>query len=342
MIQRSNVLIAGIGGASLGTEILKCLSITDRYTIFGCDISNAAYGHYQPEFEATFVIDRNHYIESVIDICKKLNTAFIIPGGEAPMVLLNEARQQLADHKITLVGNSAAVIQRFSNKQDTFTTLSELGFPVPYTQAIHHLEEIDNAPFPCIIKPATHTGGSSFVSLAVDKDEAILYSQQLLNIGQSVLLQEYIPEAEGEFTVGILSLSDQTIVGSIALKRLFHTKLSVLTKSEHGLISSGYTQGLIDHFSDICAACEKIAIAIESTGPINIQGRVKHGVFLPFEINPRFSASTYLRAMAGFNEVDLYLQHLMNQTYVVNPITIQPGYYLRSLAEVFVTKEALK
>jgi carbamoyl-phosphate synthase large subunit len=40
------VLVAGIGGASLGTEILKALQLAGRYELFGCDISPMAFGHY--------------------------------------------------------------------------------------------------------------------------------------------------------------------------------------------------------------------------------------------------------------------------------------------------------
>lgn len=76
-------------------------------------------------------------------------------------------------------------------------------------------------------------------------------------------------------------------------------------------------------------------------GPINIQGRVRSGVLMPFEINPRFSASTYLRALAGFNEIDMLLGYLITGE-LPSPISIKPGWYLRSLTEDYVTKEAVK
>lgn len=50
--KKIRVLIAGIGGASLGTEILKSLLLNEeRYDIFGCDISALAFGHYQYGFQ---------------------------------------------------------------------------------------------------------------------------------------------------------------------------------------------------------------------------------------------------------------------------------------------------
>ena len=74
---------------------------------------------------------------------------------------------------------------------------------------------------------------------------------------------------------------------------------------------------------------------------INVQGRVRDGVLLPFEINPRFSASTYLRAMAGFNEVDTLIRHFEDGNIPARP-KIKKGWYLRSLTEQYVSPEELK
>jgi len=84
MNSKANILIAGIGGASLGTEILKCLLLVkERYTIFGCDISPLAFGHYQEGFKQTFIAERNNYIESIIEICRNARIECIIPGRKA-------------------------------------------------------------------------------------------------------------------------------------------------------------------------------------------------------------------------------------------------------------------
>ena len=63
---KTSVLIAGIGGASLGTEILKSLILAGDYNIYGCDISEYAYGHYQPGFVKTFLVDRENYIKLIL------------------------------------------------------------------------------------------------------------------------------------------------------------------------------------------------------------------------------------------------------------------------------------
>jgi carbamoyl-phosphate synthase large subunit len=192
-----------------------------------------------------------------------------------------------------------------------------------------------------VVKPTGGTGGSAFVNLATTTEEALAYVTALVQNGRTPLVQEYVPDDDGEFTVGTLSTPEGQLIGSITLKRLFHAKLSVQSRSQAGLISSGYSQGLIDDFPDVRSQVERIALAMKNAGPMNVQGRMRGQTFYPFEINPRFSASVFLRALAGFNEVDLFLKSLLGGTMPsVGPI--RSGFYLRSLSEVFVPKTELK
>lgn len=340
--QRVRVLIAGIGGASLGTEILKCLRLAKRYEVFGCDISPLAFGHYQPGLKKSFLASPKDYVPSVLEICRRQKISIILPGGEQPLVLLTEAREQLAQAGIQLAGNSPAVIEKCTDKFETFALLQRLGIEVPLTLHIQKPEDLGPMTYPCVVKPARDSGGSAFVFLAANRAEAVLYVTYLLQQGKKVIAQAYVPADEGEFTIGVLSLPTGRVVGSIALQRKFPAKLSVSLRSATGLISSGYSQGYIDDFPGLRAQAERVAAALGSTGPLNIQARVRQGKLLIFEINPRFSASTYLRAMAGFNELDIYLQYLAKGRVPARPPVIRPGYYLRSLSEVFVSAKALK
>ncbi|HWQ42731.1 MAG TPA: ATP-grasp domain-containing protein [Desulfosporosinus sp.] len=340
MDKRLKVLVAGLGGASLGTEIVKSLHRTEHYCIYGCDISAYAYGHFMPECVKTIQIPTEGYIESIIEFCNENAIRFVIPGGEGPLILMNRNRDKLNQAGIIPVMNSEKVIDTCSDKRKTFRVLNDLGFSIPYTIEIEKWQGNIDISFPCIIKPATGTGGSNFVFLAANKEELSMYVQYLLNNGQKVIVQEYIPHQSGEYTIGVLSLTNGTIVGSICLERAFHNKLSIMHKSEVGLISSGYTQGSIKNHPELCDMAERIAKALDSRGPINIQGRIKDGKLVPFEINPRFSASTYLRSLAGFDELDLYFQHLSTGRNEFPPFKVREGYCTRSFTEMFIEKEA--
>lgn len=337
MDNKLKVLVAGVGGASLGTEILKSLAESNNYTLYACDISHYAYGLFEAWVEKGYVVKPNKYIENISEICEAHGISFVIPGGEQPMVLLNNSREQLSRKGIIIISNNQYTIDTFSDKHRTFELLDSLGITIPITVNPKTEKDFDEFPYPCIVKPSTGSGGSSFVFIAADKEEAKLYANLLICNNKQPILQEYIDDSEGEFTVGVLSLPNRHVVGSIALKRLFHSKLAVTYKGDNGLISSGYTQGQIDDYPEIRKVAEKIAIASGSEGPLNIQGRVKNGVFVPFEINPRFSASTYLRTLAGFNEIDIFIQYLYTGEIVT---TRQPrfGVALRSFTERFIEK----
>lgn len=341
MSDLQKVMIAGVGGASLGTELLKCLSLAGGYEVYGCDISATAYGLYESGFKKTFHVSREHYIADVIEACKDSGSTWLLPGGEQPMVLLGAAAKQLEGAGIHLLSNSPEVIASFSDKDETFKLLSQANIPIPKTRAIESAHDVEGVGLPCIVKPATGSGGSASVFFAVSTDEAMVYADFIRRSGSVPLAQEYIDDDGGEFTVGVLTLPSGKTVGSIALRRAMDAKLSVAYRGRGGLISSGYSQGYIDEFADVCRQAEAIAEAVSSRGPINIQGRIKDGVFIPFEINPRFSASTYLRAMAGFNEVDLFIKSISTGAPAHQP-KITPGWYLRSLTERFVPVENLK
>lgn len=338
---KNNAMIAGIGGASLGTEIAKCLKLAGRYNIFGCDIASHAYGLYDDNFEKTFLVSEKNYIRSVIDCCLKAGCGSIIPGGEAPQKLINGALGEFADNGIKVIGNSHDIVDVCTNKVRTFDVLKSHGIPIPESTQVRCAEDLEKISMPCIIKPACNSGGSVFTFYAGNVSEAFIYAQYILNMGGIPLAQEYISADAGEFTVGVLSLPDLTIVGSIALKRDFTAKLSVSQKHGNAIISSGYSQGYIDHFPEICGQAEKIAGILKSRGPINVQGRIRNGVFVPFEINPRFSASTYLRALAGFNETDIFLRYVLNGERCV-PSELKTGWYLRSLTENYIPLSEVK
>ncbi|MGT2429923.1 ATP-grasp domain-containing protein [Cupriavidus basilensis] len=334
-------MVAGIGGASLGTEICKALRLAGGYTVYGCDVSSTAYGLYDASFEATFRVDRARYVDSVLEACHEAGAEWLIPGGEQPMALLGAAWERLAAEGIRLLANDAQLIAAFSDKQATFERLGQAGFPIPRTAPVASPQDIGRIGLPCIVKPATGSGGSVSVFFAVTLDEAMTYAEFIRRSGSTPIAQEYIGEEEGEFTIGVLSLPDARIAGSVALRRVFDAKLSVAYRGRGGLVSSGYSQGYIGEFPDLCAQAERMAVAIGSRGPINIQGRVRDGVLLPFEINPRFSASTYLRALAGFNEIDMLVRHLSSGEIPSRP-TVRAGWYLRSLTEQYVPEEQLK
>ncbi|MDX5366005.1 MAG: ATP-grasp domain-containing protein, partial [Alphaproteobacteria bacterium] len=205
------VMIAGIGGASLGTEIAKSLTLAENCRLFGCDISSTAYGLYDDQFETTFLVDRDDYIASVIAACHEAGSNFLLPGGEQPMQLLGQAQSALEENGISLVANSTGIVELFSDKAETFAALARHDVPVPRTRVVRSEEDVAAVGLPCIVKPATGSGGSVSVFFAVTAEEAMIYADFIRRGDSEPIAQEYIGIDEGEFTIGVLSLPDGTV-----------------------------------------------------------------------------------------------------------------------------------
>jgi carbamoyl-phosphate synthase large subunit len=101
-------------------------------------------------------------------------------------------------------------------------------------------------------------------------------------------------------------------------------------------ISSGVSQGRVGRFEQVTKQCEEIALALGARGPLNIQCRLVEGRVVVFEINPRFSGTTSLRAMVGYNEPDVLVRrHVLRET-VVPGFAYRECTIARGLAETLI------
>jgi carbamoyl-phosphate synthase large subunit len=157
------------------------------------------------------------------------------------------------------------------------------------------------------------------------------------------MIQEYVGTPDQEFTVGVLHDLEGRYFNAIAVKRHLKSGLSVRTSVENRtnrkelgprlVISSGVSQGDIGRYGEVTAQCREIADRLGSRGPLNLQCRFVDGKVRVFEINPRFSGTTSLRAMVGLNEPDLLVRrHLLGED-IGQDAPYQEATVLRSLAE---------
>jgi carbamoyl-phosphate synthase large subunit len=156
-------------------------------------------------------------------------------------------------------------------------------------------------------------------------------------------VQEYIDSSD-EFTVGVMSSPKGEILSSIALRRNLNSKLSRSMAYGNRIISSGWSQGRIEAFPMICRQAEKIALALGSSWALNIQGRVRNDQFIPFEINPRHSGTSYFRALSGVNEIIIGINCLTSaKGYISKRDTqIRSATYTRILTERVVFDSGLE
>jgi carbamoyl-phosphate synthase large subunit len=332
------ILVVGIGVGSLGLELLKCLRLENIYEVYGVDIDENAYGHFNSQFTETFTINSSstqNYCEDLIKICHKKNITYIVPGSEATNRIISLHQDQFYDAEIFPLVNSLRVFNICTNKIHCNEFLKSKNLPSLETVFIPNGRSLNEfSKFPCVVKPAVESGGSNLVFIAENLEEAKFFVSYLASRGIDAGVQEYIDSSD-EFTVGVLSNPDGKILSSIALKRNLSSKLSLSLAYGDRIISSGWSQGRIEQFPDVCSQAEQIALALGSTWALNIQGRVKDGVFIPFEINPRHSGTSYFRAMSGVNEILIGLNYLMTGKKN-HQEKIKPATYSRILKEQII------
>lgn len=338
LINHKKILLAGIGSGSLGLELLKCISLDNSYLVYGADVDPAAYGHSDSRFKRTFLInstEESNYCSEIINICKLEGIQYIAPGAETTNRILCRNQEIFKNVSIFPLVNSLTVYDICSDKVRCNAYLKLHGLPSPHTVLVPVGSSLYSFPvFPCVVKPSSESGGSNMVFLAEDLKEAQFFVTYLAARGASACVQEYI-DSPNEFTVGVLSSPNGKILSSVALQRNLSSKLSRSMSYGTRIISSGWSQGRIEYFPEVCEQAEKIALSLGSTWALNIQGRVRDGLFIPFEINPRHSGTSYFRALSGFNEILIGLENLSTQADISNLLSnkIKPATYYRILTE---------
>ncbi|MEZ4799690.1 MAG: ATP-grasp domain-containing protein [Flavobacteriales bacterium] len=251
------------------------------------------------------------YISSLNDVIAKFGIDAVIPGSEPEVFKLAHHRNEI---NAPVIMNDPELMPLMQDKYRATEKIMELGLPVIPTVPLEDYKQLlEKFDFPFIIKPTKGTGGSRGLKLAT-KEQDILDAIEELPENSGVCIQPYIGDGESEYTVGVLSDKDANVIDSIVMKRKL-IGLSLLDSKKVGdkqfTISTGYSQGFFIEEKTISDFCEKLAYQLKSRGPLNIQLRVHKGEIYIFEIHPRFSGTSTMRADVGFNEADVLLRNVL-------------------------------
>ncbi len=340
------VLVTGVSGGSIGEQVCKALRCGRRsYEIVAANTSLPAMAAVRAEhYEILPPADAADYPEKLREVLSRRQIHFLVPGSEPELIRISEDHDQFVPAGLPILINSTGAIRICVDKCATARFLAGRGFPVPATLQIESAADVAGLEaFPYIVKPV-RGGGSASTFLAQDAAELQFFAEYLVKYGRKAVVQEYFGSPDEEYTVGVLHYPDGTLSGSVVLHRSIldglSNRLKLPNRTGRGelgstlAVSSGISQGRIVSCEPISSQCEAIARALGSTGPLNIQGRWFNGTFMPFEINPRFSGTTPMRAQAGFNEPELLIDWHRGERDRACP-RIRYGVFSRGLVECF-------
>lgn len=342
------VLVTGVGGGGNGEQLVKSLRLSSiPYRIIGADISVEAAR--QSGADVCVALPRAsdpNYLDALLELCQRERVQVLLPGSEPELRLIAANAVEIRRHVQLLAVNDHELIDICSDKFKTSQFLKHQGIESPQSWLISGLQDLEQIQiFPLIVKP-TVGGGSQNVYLIQDCSELSMICGFLLRYFESVLVQEYVGRVDQEYTVGVLFDGAGNLIHSIALNRFILTSLSNRTRvanrtnrSDLGpilAISSGISQGRVDDFPEVRECCERVGKALGARYAINVQCRLVDGRPLIFEINPRFSGTSSIRAMLGFNEPDLLIRkHVLGEDIPERP-PYSMGTVLRGLREILV------
>ncbi|WP_147818790.1 ATP-grasp domain-containing protein [Salidesulfovibrio onnuriiensis] len=349
MSEKLTVMVTGIGGGGHGEQILKALQLAETpYEIVGGDMSPCSKG--LAEVDHPYILPpatAPDYVDALLRVCRKHGVKALFHGSEPELKAFAANRERIEAEGIFLPINPTELIEVCMDKFKTFHWLTEHGFHMPQTVQIENHEQLRAVDFfPAVLKPSVGGGGSANIYLAQTREEVDFLGTWLLDNLGPFIVQEYVGTVESEFTVGVLCDMDGNFINSIAVKRAILSGLSNRIKTANrtgnqGLgatlaISSGVSQGEIGPYPEVTADCERIALEMGCRGAINIQCRHVDGKDYIFEINPRFSGTTSLRAMVGYNEPDILIRkHVLGED--VEPrFAYKSGTIMRGVAETLV------
>ena len=212
-------------------------------------------------------------------------------GVDFELIFFSEMKTEIKEQTgCEVIVSSSDVVNIGNDKYLTYKFLKEhdLNFPKTWLKSEIDDEEIK---YPCIVKPRVGAR-SRGVYIVNSKLELISRLKQ----EPDAIVQEYIGTTETEYTCGVLCIQGQ-IIGSIALRRYL---------KEGNTHVAEYKQ---DYDAKIYKYIQKIAEYLKPEGSCNFQIRCnEEGEPYLFEINPRFSGTTYMRTLFGFKEVEYIIR----------------------------------
>jgi carbamoyl-phosphate synthase large subunit len=320
------VLVLAVGG-NVGQGILKALALSSLpCRVVGADVNPMKLGLYTADHSLISPwAEDERFVPWLVETCRKANIHAVLSGAEAILPILARERRTIFDETGAIVVVSPAeTLLTCDDKLLTCAWLERNGFACPAYAAseqhdkLHELVRIHS--YPLVAKPRLG-GGCRGLVMVHDGDDLEYVMRK-----KGYIVQQHIGDDEHEYTAGCFSDRDGRVRGAMVMRRELHEGTTVLVEA--------------GDYPEVREAAARIAGALRPMGPSNIQMRLLNGRPACFEINPRFSGTTPVRARMGFNDVEATLRHFVLGEPAMDLPGISEGIMLRYWNEMYVSPEA--
>lgn len=322
----NRILVTG-AGALLGQGILRCLKFSKKnYYIVSADPDVHSTGHALAD--KSYVIpfaNKNTYLEEVKKIIKEEKIELVLIGTDVELPIFAESCRIIEKEcNCKIVISPESVIEIANDKWLTAEFLRKNNYPYPKSALTSDKEGmkrlVREAGFPFIAKPVD--GARSKGLKTIKNSEDLDY---VLSYPNNMVVQEKISEDKGEFTTGCIVIDGKC-----------KAVVSMVRDLRDGNTWRAYRNQTTSYDITIAQIAERLGVE----GPVNFQYRIKNDKPVIFEINGRFSGTTPLRLIFGFNEVEAIVEYYLNGNAIVKP-NLKEGTILRTFSDVFIENEVL-
>jgi carbamoyl-phosphate synthase large subunit len=316
------VLITGIGG-NVGQGVLKSLrAACTPFHIVGIDMEMLSAGFSLVDsYYQTPEASHPDFADELKRIARKeaLEAIYVCSPGE--LSAFADLKQVLEDELgVSVFVNPPSVVRTGSDKLLTANFLRDAGFAYPETVLSSDCEAlsglIEQHGFPLLVKP--QDGSSSRNVFIVNSRAEITAAAALV---PNLIVQQYLPDPRSEFTAATLSGNDGKVRALIILRRDL-------------LQGTTYRTELVQD-ANLAEQVVRIVEALGAVGPCNLQFRKIEETAYVFEINPRFSGTSGIRHLYGFNDCEMIFDLLRLGVDVQQP-ELRPAVVLRYWNEVCI------
>jgi carbamoyl-phosphate synthase large subunit len=322
--------------------VLRLLRLMERpVRIITADPDARAAGHWLGDRAHVIpMAGDGDFVSALERIVQHERIDVVLVGTDVELGVLARERARFAALGATVVVASPDFVDVADDKWRTVQALQQAGLPHPRsalaTDRAGCLELADECGFPLFAKPrrGARSVGARLVRERHELDSVCAPDSDLI-------VQEHLPDDPGEYTAGCVGFGPwgddggggaggdggaaaggaRPVGGVVVLRR----------DLRDGNTYRAYHGGTDLWEADIV----RIATALGVQGPCNFQFRVRDGEPVVFEINARFSGTTPLRAMFGFNEVEAVVEHVLTGA-LPGPPNLRPGTVLRTWSDLFV------
>ena len=321
-----NVLITGIGN-SVGQSIAKSLQISKlKMELFVADIDRYCGALYRfPNQILMPKVEESHSTDKMIDILSKNKIDLLLIGSEYETEFFAKNKAKIENEtKTSLLVSKLDTIVLGNNKWFTSEFLMKNNIPTPATCKIdvesnkEVIEITENFSKKAIIKPIRGTSSKNIYFIENYEDYKY-YSNKYPNS----IVQLYIENKNrlNEFTCSYFRGFFGELMGPIVLSRQIKHGTSWIAQIEKS-----------DRFKDIL---DSIISKIDFLGSINIQLLESNNELKVMEINTRFSGTTSIRSLFGFNEPEMAMKSLRRIPLTYDEI-LKKGTVFRYNEEIFI------